>query len=100
MNYSLNRRLYLQLTAVLMLIIPCNCELSAQSATIVEESKSILTYPYSDPNPVPAVALNQMVRPFYPYFIFDGYTDRGEQKNWKVITLNNEYISVFILPEV
>jgi tetratricopeptide (TPR) repeat protein len=87
---------------ILFLALPLllNFNLFAQDATIKEETRSILTYPFSDPNPVPVMALNSMVRPFYPYFIFDGYTDKGEWKDWKVITLDNEYITVTILPEV
>ena len=82
----------------LILILPYNVELSAQGASITEETRSILTYPYSDPNPLPSLALNTMVRPFYPYFVFDGYTDRSEWKDWKVITMDNEYITVTVLP--
>ena len=66
----------------------------------MRRTRSILTYPYSDPNPLPSLALNTMVRPFYPYFVFDGYTDRSEWKDWKVITLDNEYITVTVLPEM
>ena len=65
-----------------------------------EDTESILTYPFSDPNPVPSLALNSMVSHFYPYFIFDGYTDKGEKKDWKVVTLENDYLTVTILPGV
>lgn len=41
-----------------------------------------------------------MVSPFYPYFVFDGYTDKGIRKEWKVITLENDFINVTVLPEV
>jgi len=41
-----------------------------------------------------------MVSPFYPYFVFDGYTDKGIAKDWKVVSLENEFISVKVLPEV
>ena len=47
---------------------------------IKEESRSILTYPYSDPNPVPAMAVSSMASPFYPYYVFDGYTDTGNKQ--------------------
>jgi hypothetical protein len=74
--------------------------LSGQQSLIKEESRSVLTYPYSDPNPVPAMAISSMVSPFYPYFVFDGFADKGINKNWKVVTLENDYISVTVLPEV
>ncbi len=69
-------------------------------STIREEIKTIKTYPFSDPNPVPSMAINSMVSPFYPYFVFDGYTDKGINKEWKVISLENDYINVTVLPEV
>ena len=73
---------------------------SGQNISITEEIKTIKTYPYSDPNPIPSLALNSQVSVFYPYFIFDGYTDKGILKEWKVVTLENDYIAVTVLPEV
>ena len=73
---------------------------SGQNISITEEFKTIKTYPYSDPNPIPSLALNSQVSVFYPYFIFDGYTDKGMLKEWKVVTLENDYITVTVLPEV
>ncbi len=75
-------------------------DLSGQKVVVTEQSRPFVTYPFSDPNPVPAMALNSMVSPFYPYFVFDGYTEKPEEKKWKVITLENDFISVTILPEV
>ncbi len=83
-----------------IIILSCNYEASGQRSSIKEETISIITYPYSDPNPVPSLAINSMVSPFYPYFVFDGYTDQGIKKDWKVITLENEFINVTVLPEV
>jgi tetratricopeptide (TPR) repeat protein len=71
-----------------------------QNSTIKEEIQNIRTYPYSDPNPIPSLALNSQLSVFYPYFAFDGYTDKGVQKEWKVVTLENDYITVTVLPEV
>ena len=74
---------------------------SAQTqAKLQEDKQTIKTYPYSDPNPVPVLAINKKVAPFYPYFTFDGYTDRSTNKNWKVVTLDNAFITVTVLPEV
>ena len=36
----------------------------------------------------------------YPYYRFDGYTDKPVQKEWKVVELENDYIKVMILPEI
>ncbi|MEE9462134.1 MAG: DUF5107 domain-containing protein, partial [Bacteroidales bacterium] len=73
---------------------------SGQNISISEELKTIKTYPYSDPNPIPSLAMNSQVSVFYPYFVFDGYTDKSILKDWKVVTLENDYIAVTVLPEV
>ncbi len=71
-----------------------------QNATVIQESRTIKTYPYSDPNPLPTIAINNKVARFYPYYMFDGYTDKGEDQQWKIVELENPYIQVSILPEV
>lgn len=73
---------------------------SGQTAAIREDIQVIKTYPYADPNPIPPLALNSQVSLFYPYFAFDGYTDKGIPEEWKVVTLENDYITVTVLPEV
>ena len=85
---------------VLLFMLTSVFEASGQKAIIKEESRSILTYPYSDPNPVPVMAVSSMAAPFYPYFVFDGYTVSGKDKEWKVISLDNDFINVTVLPEV
>ncbi len=52
------------------------------------------TYPYSDPDPVP--------RPgrVYPYFRFDGFTNKSEIRKWKMIELENDYIKLAVMPEM
>ena len=52
------------------------------------------TYPYSDPDPV--------ARPgrVYPYFRFDGFTNKSEIRNWKMVELENDYIKLAIMPEM
>lgn len=71
-----------------------------QTSTVTQTNETLKTYPFSDPNPLPSIAINQKVSPFYPYFVFDGFSDKGVNKDWKVVTLENKYISVTILPEV
>lgn len=67
----------------------------AQKDAIIKEfSKVFTTYPFSDPDPVPEMGK------IYPYFRFDGYTDKAIQKEWKVVELENDYIKVMILPEI
>jgi hypothetical protein len=73
---------------------------SGQSAVIKEENLSIKTYPFSDPNPVPGMAVNATVSPFYPWFEFNGYAREGQSRNWQVVTLENDYIRLSVLPAV
>ncbi len=69
---------------------------TAQNApvTVKEYKKIFPTYPYSDPDPIPLPGR------IYPYYRFDGYTDKSIQKEWKVVELENDYIKVTITPEI
>jgi tetratricopeptide (TPR) repeat protein len=68
----------------------------AQTNTRVKEYKKVFTtYPYSDPSPVPDPSSK-----IYPYFRYDGFTTTPQQKEWKVVELENDYIKVTILPEI
>ena len=71
----------------------------AQSARITEEERTLTTYPYSDPNPVPAFTKARKAK-IYPYHLFDGYSTKSVEQKWKVIKLENDYIEVYILPEI
>jgi len=72
----------------------CLSSRAQQKSTIKEYKKVFKTYPFSDPDPVPEIGK------IYPYYRFDGYTDKPIQKEWKVVELENDYIKVMILPEV
>jgi tetratricopeptide (TPR) repeat protein len=64
-------------------------------ATIKETEQMFSTYPYSDPDPIPNPA-----SPYYPYFRFDGFAVNPTNRQWKVIEMENDYIKVFIFPEI
>lgn len=90
-------RRVLQPRYYLLLALAAPAAAPAQSripATIREYSAELVTYPFSDPNPVPVVGR------IYPYFRFDGFTDVPVRKMWKVIDLENRWIRVSILPEI
>jgi len=97
---------YSLLSKALLIVISIYCGFFAstavfgQNATINEENQLIKTYPFSDPSPIPSLAMNSQLSLFYPYFAFDGYTDIGTPEEWKVVTMENDYISVTVLPEV
>ena len=45
--------------------------------TFKEYKKVFTTYPFSDPDPIPKPDTK-----VYPYFRFDGFTDKPAQKEW------------------
>ena len=57
-------------------------------ATIRETSEDIVTYGFSDPNPIA-----EPEAPIYPYFRFEGYEHKGTPKKWKVIQLEIKVLS-------
>lgn len=65
-----------------------------QVATIKEYSQTFPTYGFSDPSPLP------LLNAVYPYFRYDGFTDKPVAKQWKIVELENQYIRVLILPEI
>lgn len=69
----------------------------AQDVTIKEETMSLPTYGFGKPNPVPILAENPKI---FPYNKFEKYEQEPKQKDWKVVTLENDYIKVLILPEI
>ncbi len=63
-------------------------------ATVREYKKVFRTYPFSDPDPVPNPGR------IYPYFRFDGFTDRPVDEEWTVVELENRWIRVTVMPEI
>ena len=76
------------------LIVLYSKSVIAQKASITEEQLSMKTYMFSDPSPIPQIGR------LYPYSRFDGYTDKGEDKLWKMVVLENEYIKVYVCPDI
>ncbi|MGD8698940.1 MAG: DUF5107 domain-containing protein [Gemmatimonadales bacterium] len=70
---------------------------AAQNARIREEKRVITTYPFSEPNPIPILTRDPRL---YPYHSFEGYAHDGVPREWTVVHLENDYIEVFVLPEV
>ena len=64
-------------------------------ATLTEGKTTMLTYGFSDPDPVANPDLTQ-----YPYFRFDGYEAVGKDKEWKTVVMENDWISVTVFPEI
>ena len=85
----LKRNLFIAFTVVSQMV-------AAQRATVTTESRDILTYPYSDPNPVPIIAEGNVA--IYPYHTFNGYSLTGQMQKWTVVKLENDYIEVYVMP--
>lgn len=66
----------------------------SQKATFSETDLSLMTYPFSEPNPVPEIGY------IYPYFKFNGYAAKGEMQKHKMVVLENDYIKLWITPEI
>lgn len=71
--------------------------LRAQTASVSEAEIPVPTYGFSDPDPVPMLATQPEL---YPYHKFSTYASTSRQTSWKVVTLENEYLKVEILPQV
>lgn len=69
----------------------------AQEAQVTEDVILLETYPYDDPSPIPLLHSKPEI---YPYHQYDGYQLTSMPQEWKVVTLENEWIQVMILPEV
>jgi Tfp pilus assembly protein PilF len=78
----------------ILCICTCFSCIAQTNAVIHEYNKTFTTYPFSDPNPVPSFTK------IYPYFRYDGFTDKPVQKEWKVVELENDFIKIMILPEI
>ena len=63
---------------------------------IVEEHRSLKTYPFSDPNPIPILTNNPKI---YPYFKYEGYSKESAPQDHKIVKLENDYIEVYVMPE-
>jgi len=87
-----------KLTTLLLFFFFTQWLFAQNKATITEESREMVTFPYGDPNPIPI--LTGETFKIYPYFTFDKYSQTSQKRNWKVIKLENEYIEVFIMPEL
>ncbi|MCU0340175.1 MAG: DUF5107 domain-containing protein [Spirosomaceae bacterium] len=87
------KKLLLAYASVAWMLVCATVVVHAQ-ATVQENVRTLKTYPFSDPDPVPRVGR------IYPYFRLDGYTDIPVMKNWKFVELQNPYIKVSVTPEI
>ena len=86
-----------RVAAIPVLLLAHATPVGAQSARISEAVRTLSTYPFAEPNPIPILARDARL---YPYHSFEGYSAAAEPRPWKVVTLENDWIQVFVLPEV
>lgn len=90
----------LQRTVAFSICLVISAQSSLQAQFVKEHVQQLKTYPFSDANPIPSMAVNNNISRFYPYFMFDGYTNTDTMQKWKVISLDNKHINVTVMPEV
>lgn len=64
-------------------------------AEVREGSVTLKTYPFSDPDPVPATMEKR-----YPYFRFDGSSAEGRPHAFSTVHMENRRISLDLMPDV
>ena len=89
----MNKILIAILSFFLLFTISC----SRDDASYTIEDRIISTYPFSDPSHIPILTKDKRL---YPYHAFMGYSSESEKQSWQVIKMENDYIEVFMLPEV
>ncbi len=85
------------LLAAVARVAPVHTAQPVKAAKISERVQSLKTYLFSEPNPVPILVKDTRL---YPYHSFEGYEHEGAPRDWKVVTLENDFIEVFVLPEI
>ena len=88
--------LVLSLTTIALLPVDA-AQTPVRPARISERVETLKTYPFSEPNEMPILARDTRL---YPYHSFDGYAHEGVPKPWTVVTLENDLVEVFVLPQV
>ena len=69
--------------------------LSAQNNARVKISQTAYkTYAFSDPDPVPVFGS------IYPYYRYDGFSNKANEKTWTVAELENDFLIIKIFPEI
>ena len=86
-------RNFLFLSAVVTVMIG-SC---TQQPAIEVYQEPMLTYAFSDTNPFPIIPRRNDI---YPYSRIDGFSHKGEIREWETVKLENEYIEVYIIPAI
>jgi tetratricopeptide (TPR) repeat protein len=81
--------------SLVIIIVAATIQNSLAQTAHIQETKVVMkTYPFSDPDPVPDIGR------IYPYFRFDGFTNKSIQKEWNMVILENDFIRVYVCPDI
>src|SRR5690554_2250937 len=89
----MHERSYIYLTILVLLIVALP-NYGQSSCSIKEYQQEYITYPFSDPNPIPVFGK------IYPYYRYDGYTENTEKRAWEIVELENDFLRIKIFPEI
>ena len=74
------------------------------AVSVWEETITLPTYSPGPPDPNPMFYFGRASQGaegrVYPYPLYDNLTDRKEDRDWRIVYLENEYVKIGILPEI
>jgi len=101
---SSSRHAFFRLALPLGLACVCAAAAGAASVKIWEEETAIPTYLAGPPEPSPMFYFGQgsqgAAGHIYPYSLYDTLTGKKENKTYRLVRLENEYLRLGILPEI
>ncbi len=77
------------LILAILLVVTFGCD-----SVVYETKVQLLTYDFSDPNPIPEFGQ------IYPYPQFETFATEGVMKEWTMVIMENKYIKLWIAPEI
>ena len=69
--------------------------LSLSAQTVLVKDTVCVTYPFSDPDPIPKTAGK-----IYPYHRYETFAFKPTEQTYKMVVLENEWLRVKIFPEI
>lgn len=95
---------YRALLSLIVLLIAAPAVFGAAPVRIWEQDIVIPTYPIGPAEPNPMFYFGRVYQgargAIYPYPLYDKLTDRKEDKTYKAVYLENEYVKICVLPEL
>jgi tetratricopeptide (TPR) repeat protein len=92
------------LAAALLILVPVSSSVRASSVQVIERDTVIPTYLAGEPERSPMFYFGRQSQGaegrIYPYPLYDTLTGRKVDKSYKLVTIENEYMRIGILPEI